>query len=115
MKFSDLIRRFGVRITAEEIAAERARVEREFKEPDKLARIRAALDPFPGSFEQLIVVPALAAQKDPVKLGPVIGALSMISRYVQLQPNAAGLGININNMIDDIVERAEKKARGDLP
>ena len=57
----------------------------------------------------------LAAQKDPVKLGPVIGALSMISRYVQLQPNVAGLGININNMIDDIVERAEKKARGDLP
>ena len=50
-----------------------------------------------------------------MKLGPVIGALSTISRYVQLQPNVAGLGININNMIDDIVERAEKKARGDLP
>ncbi len=86
-------------------------------------RLRSAVTPHPY-FQtvrlQYIVdvqdaLAALAAQKEPVKLGPVIGALSTISRYVQLQPNVAGLGININNMIDDIVERAEKKARGDLP
>jgi hypothetical protein len=30
---------------------------------------------------------------------------------VQLQPNFNGLGVNVNNIIDDAVERAERKAR----
>lgn len=85
-------------------------------------RLRAAVTPHPY-FQtvrlQYIVdihdaLEALAAQKEPVKLGPVIGAMSAISRYMQLQPNVAGIGFNINNMIDDIVEVAEKKARGEL-
>lgn len=53
---------------------------------------------------------ALAEKRDPPKIGGFLRALSTVSRYVQLQPNFNGLGINFNNIIDDAVERAERKA-----
>lgn len=86
-------------------------------------RLRAAVTPHPyfqGVRLQYLIdvqdaLTALAASKEPVKLGPVMGGLAMVSRYLILQPNFGGLGVNINNMIDDAVELAEKKARGELP
>jgi len=53
---------------------------------------------------------ALSAQREPAKVGPFLSALKAVSRYIQLQPNFNGLGINFNNMIDDTVERAERRA-----
>ena len=84
-------------------------------------RLRAAVTPHPyfqGVRLQYLVdvqdvLAALAANREPVKLGPVIEALSAISRYTILQPNIIGVGINFNNIIDDVVELAEKKARGE--
>lgn len=54
---------------------------------------------------------ALAEKREPPKIGGLLRALSTISRYVQLQPNFNGLGINFNNIIDDTVERAERRAQ----
>jgi tetratricopeptide (TPR) repeat protein len=57
---------------------------------------------------------ALAANQEPVKVGGLLEALSTLSRYVQMQPNFSGVGFNFNNLIDDMVERAEKNARSKL-
>ncbi len=54
---------------------------------------------------------ALAQNGEPPKLGSFLGALRAFSRYVQLQPNFNGVGFNLNNLIDDVVEAAEKRAR----
>lgn len=86
-------------------------------------RLRAAVTPHPyfqGVRLQYLIdvqdaLTALAASKEPVKLGAVMGGLAKVSRYLILQPNFGGVGVNINNMIDDAVELAEKKARGELP
>lgn len=51
---------------------------------------------------------ALAEHKEPAKVGPLLRTLKAVSRYVQLQPNFNGVGINFNNLIDDAVERAER-------
>jgi tetratricopeptide (TPR) repeat protein len=54
---------------------------------------------------------ALATNDEPPKLGGFLGALRAFSRYVQLQPNFNGVGFNLNNLIDDVVEAAEKRSR----
>lgn len=53
---------------------------------------------------------SLADQRDPVDLGPLLEVLDGFSRYVQLQPNVAGLGINLNNVIDDYIARKRRDA-----
>jgi tetratricopeptide (TPR) repeat protein len=55
---------------------------------------------------------ALSEHREPAKVGPLLRALKAVSRYVQLQPNFSGVGINFNNMIDDAVDRAERKTEG---
>lgn len=82
--------------------------------------LRAAETPEPY-FEQLRLrhldtaqqaLDALVAEQDPPELGPVLKAMRTVSRYIQLQPNFNGIGLNINNMIDDLVARAEERSKG---
>lgn len=54
---------------------------------------------------------ALDAHREPPAIGPVLSALKTVSRYIQLQPNFIGIGINLNAVIDDLVVRAEERAR----
>jgi len=54
---------------------------------------------------------ALAEELDPPELGPILKAMKAVSRYIQLQPNFIGIGLNINNMIDDLVARADKQGK----
>jgi hypothetical protein len=95
----------------------------EAKDPDALRQadrlLRAAVTPHPyfqtQRLQHIITVQealaALAEKREPPKIGGLLRALSALSRYVQLQPNFNGIGINFNNIIDDAVERAERKAR----
>ncbi|RYG98841.1 MAG: hypothetical protein EON58_05880 [Alphaproteobacteria bacterium] len=54
-----------------------------------------------------------AIQKDrPLpEAGPMLTGLKALSRYIQLQPNFCGIGLNLNNIIDDMVAQAEERAR----
>ena len=45
------------------------------------------------------------------ELGPILSGLKTVSRYVQLNPNYNGIGINGNVIIDDFIARAEKRLR----
>lgn len=54
---------------------------------------------------------ALNAQKPLPTLSWPLRGLKAISRYAMLQPNWNGVGVNFNLMIDDAVERAEKRGR----
>jgi hypothetical protein len=54
---------------------------------------------------------ALDAHREPPAIGPVLSALKTVSRYVQLQPSFMGVGIKFNSIIDDMVTRAEERAR----
>ena len=47
------------------------------------------------------------------ELGPILSKLKTVSRYVQLNPNYNGVGINGNVIIDDFIARAEKRLRED--
>lgn len=52
----------------------------------------------------------LAAEApEPVDVGPLLSILDSLSRYVQLQPNVAGVGLNLNNMIDDYIARERRQ------
>ena len=44
-------------------------------------------------------------------LGPLLSALERVSRYVQLQPNWNGLGIDGNAMIDDLLANAQERLK----
>lgn len=44
-------------------------------------------------------------------LGPLLSALERVSRYVQLQPNWNGLGIDGNAMIDDFLANAQERLK----
>ncbi|KAA9011619.1 MULTISPECIES: hypothetical protein [Sphingobium] len=49
----------------------------------------------------------IASEREPAAVAPLLQGLKALSRYVQLQPNIAGIGLNLNNMIDDLVARHE--------
>lgn len=49
----------------------------------------------------------IAFEREPAAVAPLLQGLKALSRYVQLQPNIAGMGLNLNNMIDDLVARHE--------
>lgn len=49
----------------------------------------------------------IASERKPTAVAPLLQGLKALSRYVQLQPNIAGIGFNLNNMIDDLVARHE--------
>jgi tetratricopeptide (TPR) repeat protein len=51
---------------------------------------------------------ALAAQTPLPKAKGLSNFLRSVSRYVQLQPNYNGVGINLNNVLDDVADRLEK-------
>lgn len=44
-------------------------------------------------------------------LNPFLSALERVSRYVQLQPNWNGLGIDGNAMIDDFLANAQERLK----
>ena len=61
---------------------------------------------------------ALARREELPQLSPLLLALGKVSRYAQLQPNWNGIGLNINNMIDDFVAAAQRRledAAKDVP
>ena len=61
---------------------------------------------------------ALDKEQATPELGPILSGLKSASRYIQMQPNWAGVGINGNAIINDVVARAEEKAKRaarDLP
>lgn len=79
--------------------------------------LRAAVTPQPY-FEQRRLqhivtigdaIEALDTKQQLPELGPILSALEKVSRYVQLQPNWNGLGINANAMIDDFLANAQKR------
>lgn len=47
----------------------------------------------------------IASEREPSAVAPLLQRLKALSRYVQLQPNIVGIGLNLNNMIDDLVAR----------
>ena len=49
----------------------------------------------------------IASEREPAAIAPLLQGLKALSRYVQMQPNIAGIGLNLNNMIDDLVARNE--------
>lgn len=49
----------------------------------------------------------IASEREPTTVAPLLQGLKALSRYVQLQPNIAGIGLNLNHMIDDLVARHE--------
>ena len=62
------------------------------------------------------IAEALDAIEDEAKgpeLGPILSGLKAVSRYVQLNPNYNGIGINGNVLIDDFIARTEKRLRED--
>lgn len=54
---------------------------------------------------------ALDDKAAPPPLGPLLSALERVSRYVQLQPNWNGLGIDGNAMIDDFLANAQERLK----
>lgn len=54
---------------------------------------------------------ALETKQELPSLGPILKTLKKVSRYAQLQPNWAGIGIDGNAIIDDLVKRAEDQQR----
>lgn len=54
---------------------------------------------------------ALDAKQDLPQLGPILSTLKKASRYIQLQPNWAGMGVNGNAIIDDYVARVEDRLK----
>jgi tetratricopeptide (TPR) repeat protein len=54
-------------------------------------------------------IEALNSEQELPELGPILSALEKVSRYVQLQPNWNGLGINGNAMIDDFLANAQRR------
>lgn len=52
---------------------------------------------------------ALDNRQEMPKLGPILASLKKASRYLQLQPNWNGIGINGNAIIDDYIEHVEEK------
>jgi tetratricopeptide (TPR) repeat protein len=54
---------------------------------------------------------ALAAQKSLPKAKGLSVFLRSMSRYVQLQPNFNGVGINLNNVLEDVADRLDKDPR----
>lgn len=54
-------------------------------------------------------IEALDTKQQLPELGPLLSALEKVSRYVQLQPNWNGLGINGNAMIDDFLANAQRR------
>lgn len=54
---------------------------------------------------------AIERNQEPPQLGPILATLRRASRYVQLQPNWNGIGLNGNAMIDDYVAGAEDRLR----
>jgi len=53
-------------------------------------------------------ISALEADKPLPKVSGFLEGLKSLSRYVQLQPNIFGVGLNLNNMIDDAIDRASQ-------
>ena len=56
-------------------------------------------------------IEAIRQHQPPPEIGPVASGLKALSRYIQLQPNFCGIGVNLNNIIDDMVAQAEDRAR----
>lgn len=56
-------------------------------------------------------IEAFDANRQLPGVGPVLLALQTISRYVTLQPNISGVGVNLNALIDDFVAKAVENAR----
>jgi tetratricopeptide (TPR) repeat protein len=50
----------------------------------------------------------IAAGKPVPKSGRLLGWIGSVSRWLMLQPNIAGVGINLNNVMDDAVARRRK-------
>lgn len=53
---------------------------------------------------------ALEAGHTRVPLGFLLNGISALSRYTELKPNFMGVGLNLNNLIDDLVALAGKPA-----
>lgn len=51
---------------------------------------------------------ALSAQKPLPKAKGLSDFLRSVSRYVQLQPNYNGVGVNLNNVLEDLADRFDK-------
>lgn len=54
---------------------------------------------------------ALAKKEDLPQLGPILSTVKKVSRYVQLQPNWNGLGLNGNVIINDFVAYAQNRLK----
>lgn len=56
------------------------------------------------------------APSSPSRVSPVLErlaiAVSSISKYAELKPNIAGLGLNLNRMLDDVADALMRKGRG---
>lgn len=53
-------------------------------------------------------ISALEANKPLPRVSGLLTGLKSLSRYVQLQPNFFGIGLNLNNIIDDAIDRASQ-------
>lgn len=53
---------------------------------------------------------AIQNNKPAPNVGPLLASLKNLSRYIMLQPNFAGIGLNLNVMIDDFVDHAKERA-----
>lgn len=81
--------------------------------------LRAATTPHPyfqtRRLQHIITIAdaleALERKKALPELGPILSTLKKVSRYVQLQPNWNGVGINGNAMIDDYVAHAQERLK----
>ncbi len=57
------------------------------------------------------IIEALDAHREPPAIGAPLSAIKWLSRYFQVKPTLFGIGLNGNAIIDDIVARAEDRAK----